>query len=822
MVPNPTPKLTVSDLPEEKKFPFNEFPSEPIKMTAPETGASGDNASATHVPAYQAMMPPRAKLAPHFDGRYLSDFLREFETAAKLAGLTDSEMCDRVLDYCSHRIRDSYKYDDAAEKLFKGDDWGKVKDELKTSYGDDDGPNKYSDRELQEFSDECRRRHKIKNLADFRRYVRMFREKTGNLVKDHKITTEKRDFLFYQGLNSALRDAIEPKLVKAKGTELFESDPPKRSEVISAVEEYFTKDSLKRIIPNDEQSDTDDDLKDLFGDEDDEADEPRGPPKPKVHVKSRSSRDKSSSNDTEERLTKVVSGLQSTLEQVLSRLTVGPGITPTQAAANVAALARLCWMCGKEEGKDLDHRIGLGNCPSTKKFIADGIIMHNPQGRLVYTDGTDLPNARGIPGGMSTLIQQRTDFQRKGKTRDAPPHLSPNNGASTSATELYKDNEPLLGGNVYAVSSEDVNSFAMTRAQARARAAEQPDEHQKASQRFDFRHMVPSDEPVKASSKQSPQVRVQQPGEATQFSRDQAKQAEEPAITPPKVNTEQGWREREAEKKRVPKGDGDQMVRSRGKANIRFTSDVQDSVSPEQVQERILNTMISIPLKMILAVSPDLQKRMTALTKTRREVTASATAKDVDDDVEPGAAAVTVKDEKDLEEVISRYASAIAIGPRRFVAMACGLVQGKFGGEPVTFLIDSGSELNLIAKRVFAHSGVAMDEDGSRWTLRGIHGEPVPLVGCCRDAPITLGGARFDHHFFVQPGEMGRHDGILGQPWLLWFSSRLEYERGGGQDLVVFPKGDVLAEPVRVRVAGVANRRNVSLTEVDSENEDFA
>ena len=123
VVPNPTPKLTVSDLPEEKKFPFNEFPSEPIKMTAPETGASGDNASATHVPAYQAMMPPRAKLAPHFDGRYLSDFLREFETAAKLAGLTDSEMCDRVLDYCSHRIRDSYKYDDAAEKLFKGDDW---------------------------------------------------------------------------------------------------------------------------------------------------------------------------------------------------------------------------------------------------------------------------------------------------------------------------------------------------------------------------------------------------------------------------------------------------------------------------------------------------------------------------------------------------------------------------------------------------------------------------------------------------------------------------------------------------------------------------
>ena len=137
------------------------------------------------------------------------------------------------------------------------------------------------------------------------------------------------------------------------------------------------------------------------------------------------------------------------------------------------------------------------------------------------------------------------------------------------------------------------------------------------------------------------------------------------------------------------------------------------------------------------------------------------------------------------------------------------------------FLIDSGSELNLIAKRLFAHSGVAMDEDGSQWTLCGIHGEPVPLVGCCRDAPITLGGTRFDHHFFVHPGEMGCHDGILGQPWLLWFSSRLKYECGGGQDLVVFPGGNVSADPVRVRVAGVANCRNVSIIEAGSDEEDF-
>ena len=135
-------------------------------------------------------------------------------------------------------------------------------------------------------------------------------------------------------------------------------------------------------------------------------------------------------------------------------------------------------------------------------------------------------------------------------------------------------------------------------------------------------------------------MRVQQPGEATKFSHDKGKQAEEPVMTPPKINTEQGWREREADKRKAPKGNSDVPICARGKANIRFTSDVQDSVLPEQVQEKILNMMISIPLKMILAISPDLQKRMAALTKTRREVSASATITDTDEDNVPGAVAV--------------------------------------------------------------------------------------------------------------------------------------------------------------------------------------
>ncbi|EPS97586.1 hypothetical protein FOMPIDRAFT_52139 [Fomitopsis schrenkii] len=749
------------------------------------------------------MPAPESRTVPRFTGRHLTDFLRRYENVAKLAGLTDTEKCDQVLDYCSYAVRDSFKYN----KVFKGSDWAKVKKDMERRYGDDDTGVKFSGKELREFSDECRRRHKITNLTDFRRYLRAFGKKEGDLVEKKRMLESEWNFLFYQGLNAALRRAITDKLEKMKGSELLESDMASMEQVIDAVEEYFSRDRVERNIPNDENSESEDDLDDLLGDDEEEDEEElvRGL-KSRLRVKAatKTVKEKGKEKKEEGEMAKAMSNMMKTMEQVLSKLTVSPaGVqpTPVQATVNAANLARLCWMCAKEEGKDLDHRIGLGNCPLTRKYIADGVIMHNPQGRLVYVDGTELPNARGVPGGMSTLIQQRVDQQAqqqklaKGKGRDVPPHM----GGSASAIELLRDDELLLGGNVYAVSSEDVTSFATTRSQTK-KATDQQDEASSSKKTlFDFRHTIPPGDQVPMRRAKSPP-----PGKAI----------EEVVVEPPKVNTEQGWRER----KQVRRSEDEQAGRARGKANVRFTSDVQESVSPEQVQDKILNTMISIPLKMILAMSPDLQKRMAAITKTRREVSTSAAI--IDDDEVAGDAAVTVKDEKDLEEVVNRYAAAVAIGQKRFVAMVCGLVQGKFGDEPVTFLIDSGSELNLVAKRVFAHSGVDIDKDGARWTLRGIHGEPVPLVGCCRDAPVTLGGTRFDHHFFVHPGELGRHDGILGQPWLLWFSSRLEYTRGGGQDLVAYPGGDSKGEPVRVRVAGVANRRNVSYAEEGSDDSD--
>ena len=55
--------------------------------------------------------------------------------------------------------------------------------------------------------------------------------------------------------------------------------------------------------------------------------------------------------------------------------------------------------------------------------------------------------------------------------------------------------------------------------------------------------------------------------------------------------------------------------------------------------------------------------------------------------------------------------------------------------KPIEMLIDSGSELNIITQELQERLGLPMDPSGANWTLRGVSGHPVHLVGVCRNMP---------------------------------------------------------------------------------------
>jgi hypothetical protein len=119
---------------------------------------------------------------------------------------------------------------------------------------------------------------------------------------------------------------------------------------------------------------------------------------------------------------------------------------------------------------------------------------------------------------------------------------------------------------------------------------------------------------------------------------------------------------------------------------------------------------------------------------------------------------------------------------------------GQNGTKDVVLMINTGSELNLISQEVQEKLNIPIDYDGQNWSLQGINSGPEPLVGCCWNVPIEIGGIRFDHHFFVKKGSFKGHDMLLRQPWLVGVGANIKYggtaEGNHGMDIQVYEKGN--------------------------------
>jgi len=129
------------------------------------------------------------------------------------------------------------------------------------------------------------------------------------------------------------------------------------------------------------------------------------------------------------------------------------------------------------------------------------------------------------------------------------------------------------------------------------------------------------------------------------------------------------------------------------------------------------------------------------------------------------------------EDILICYASAVKIHLtlQPLFAMVTGCFQGKFAGLDVVFMIDTGSELNLMSQDFYDKTNLAIDLDGMCWSLKGINGRPVPLGGCVCDTEIKISGRQFDHHVFISREGTGKQEIILGQPWLQWYSALIQY-----------------------------------------------
>ena len=144
-------------------------------------------------------------------------------------------------------------------------------------------------------------------------------------------------------------------------------------------------------------------------------------------------------------------------------------------------------------------------------------------------------------------------------------------------------------------------------------------------------------------------------------------------------------------------------------------------------------------------------------------------------------------DTDEIQTFLVWHSNAVALKPMKMLAMTTGVFTAKFCSQSLKFMVDMGSELNLIPEWLLSISGLALDFAGSQWSLNG---DPVRLWGCCMDVEVQIGSHQFDHHFFVSCEDMRGHDILLRQPWIQWYAAWIDYNREGIMKMMVWHDGD--------------------------------
>ncbi|KAI9063703.1 hypothetical protein FKP32DRAFT_1603559 [Trametes sanguinea] len=808
-----------SSRPPDRDFSdFDEAEPKP-SMNDPQTGATR-----VQVQTVVAMPDPKDRKAPRFKGKDVQDFIQSLEHLGRACGLAMWELPRYVLRYCSQDVRDVL----ANESVFTGTDWTAAKARLVYLYESQTRKYKATVKKLRHFAEKQRNRSMVRSRKSLDRYRNKFVKRLGALIEQNQIAENEVRLMFFRGLPRRTREGIMPVLreqLKTTGRVMTQTEPPTVEETLAAARDYYSGNDINRF---DDDSSSGSDSEDSEGesDLDSDADDTDcfGDGKSK---KTKDGKGKTtvveekltSIQEIEDRLSKRFDDMMvrilgeraapvpTVIHQTPQPLPTTP-LTSLAASSSMSAVGlterRRCFMCGKTEGVNLDHVIGMRNCPETEGLIRDKILMFSPtEGRIVRCDGQQLPRMQGLPGGLAAYLRNEIHQQARttwpSTSRDPPPHLA---NAACMTLGLYRDDEPVVQ---YAKQSHEHTAFSSTHAHAQSFPAVTRSKGKSAEKTATIEE-VP-DEPATTTT---PSKSANQPVKIV--------------VTPPTPhpsNTEDGWRTKKKDYQRArveevaDETTSDPRVKTGVKStSMRFTSDLQESVSFDTLQEQILSTKVTLTLREVLAMSPQLQKRLQGLVRTRREfdhkssrTADSAAILPLD---APGAASVTFSSGEDLEGLIIRYADAVVLGSSRLFAMASGLVEVVFGNQRATFLVDSGSELNLVSKSLWEKTQTSIDKDGARWSLKGLGGENVPLIGCCRDAPLQLGGRNFDHHFFVSLSEKGHYDGILGQPWLEWYSANIQYNRGGPVVLQAYPSGDKSGASANVKICESENPRNAN------------
>ena len=502
---------------------------------------------------------------------------------------------------------------------------------------------------------------------------------------------------------------------------------------------------------------------------------------------------------------------------------------------------RFCWFCGKANS----HIIGVRNCPAALQMIKEGLVVDNGF-KMTLPDGGQLPSR---PIGSTESIEQliRRLFAPQ---RDMPPHQG-----RTSSTALLEPHPAVLAGERYTARTQwsvnDADRTEKRNVRFDPMARTEPRVTRSPSQGRPYVEIPPRPRPGPAL-RTGPPIRVPAARDKENLPVPVPVPSEQrmPTFPHPPVILKRPTEIKEplsdkgklnniadddiemidgSEKRKGP----DKVYTPRVPPKMQFTTNLRNRVDVKKVMESLYEQEVKLPLGVVIGISGEISRNFSEDTRTHKDyitkapensrethtISTSYEAEDSDyfsDDeqeheshwVDPSYGHLShVMDVGELKHVLDRS----------LYAMGTGRLRVKIGDrDDINCMIDTGSELNLISRRLQESLGLPYDPAGSAWGIRGVNGNAEPLFGCCRAVPIEIGGLRFDHIFFVKSGNIGAdYDLLMGQPWLKAVAAEIKYRETGklaAMRLQIYEQGDTSGESLIINLAVDQRREATKLT----------
>ncbi|KAK1223226.1 hypothetical protein PQX77_013890 [Marasmius sp. AFHP31] len=411
---------------------------------------------------------PGTRNAPHFNGKFVSDFLDRIKLHGGAAQISDNDkLVDYIYHYSSDQVKEYICYLPEFDLEIPGRTWDAASTQLKSMFASTDVKTMFTEDSLTSFAKSHAANYTFTLQKDVENYYLEFQQIAAPLVKKQQITGRRRDLIFTKGIPIDLWSWLTRALPEANHKV---DNPPTMSASHKILLDKFDKNSLffdaKEALKTPSYDAAGNRLESskvsLFS-RTPNVDRPFSSSPSPAAVDSNDSVEDLSKAFAELKLYKMAIRKLENQLQDSTRTQPGSSNICSQSARtpnpNTAFAANdrddsnepYCMICGLSDSTGLKHRLGAANCPDTSTLLADGYLIYDPDNSNYFLLSSGLRLPRGPRGvGVAGLIRkakQRQVLKPQDHTRDNPPHVS-----STQSGKFYMSGSTLDQAGVFGVS----------------------------------------------------------------------------------------------------------------------------------------------------------------------------------------------------------------------------------------------------------------------------------------------------------------------------------------------------------------------------------